>query len=105
MDGHVPAMDDLLHMLQDITLISQTGSKVLIHCFGGLGRACLVAACLLLQLDNKLSPGEAIETIRELRGPGAVQTVKQYNFIHDFRQLRDEYLRLGKAEHSRSLSR
>lgn len=104
-DGMVPAVDDLLHLLQDMQLIFNTGSKVLIHCYGGLGRACLVATCLLLQLDDEMHPEQAIEKVRQLRGPGAIQTVKQYNFISDFRHLRDTYLQKDDVRFRRSLSR
>lgn len=66
----------------------QQGNRVLIHCYGGLGRTGLIGACLLLSLDDKLHPDEAISQIRNIRGPRAVQSVKQYNFIHEFRDLR-----------------
>ncbi|XP_029820020.1 cyclin-dependent kinase inhibitor 3, partial [Manacus vitellinus] len=55
-------------------------------CYGGLGRSCLVAACLLLQLSDTLAPQQVIESLRNLRGSGAIQTIKQYNFLHDFRE-------------------
>ena len=63
------------------------GHRVLIHCYGGLGRAVLVAACLLQVIDEDLTPDDAISQMRELRGPRAVQSVKQYNFISEFRDL------------------
>jgi len=64
-----------------------------VHCFGGLGRTGVVAACLLLSVDHDMSPAEAIERIRALRGPRAVQTMKQLNFVQEYRRLADLYHR------------
>ena len=63
------------------------GHRVLIHCYGGLGRAVLVAACLVMIIDEDVGPDEVITQMREIRGPRAVQSVKQYNFISEFRDL------------------
>ena len=38
-------------------------------------------------LDEDLTPEDVIIQMRELRGPRAVQSVKQYNFINEFREL------------------
>ena len=46
-----------------------------------------MAACLLQVIDEDLTPDDAISQMRELRGPRAVQSVKQYNFISEFRDL------------------
>ena len=37
---------------------------MLIHCYGGLGRTCLLAAALLLNLDQNLLPADAINLLR-----------------------------------------
>ncbi|GAB6021735.1 Cyclin-dependent kinase inhibitor 3 [Chamberlinius hualienensis] len=100
-DGTVPEVDDLMHMIYDLKMALQWESNVLIHCYGGLGRACFVAGCLMLDLNEKLSPEDVVETLRRLRGPGAIQTVKQYNFIMEYREKRDHYLKTSP----RSLSR
>ena len=34
------------------------GHRVLIHCYGGLGRATLVAACLVMIIDEDVGPDE-----------------------------------------------
>jgi len=103
-DGLTPSLGNLLKMLRDIVHCMESGRRSVIHCFGGLGRACLVGACLLLDLDDNLSSDNAIDRMRELRGQRAVQTVKQYNFIHDFRRMRDEHDD-DRSDDSRSLSR
>ncbi|CAG2191990.1 CDKN3 [Mytilus edulis] len=55
-------------------------------CYGGLGRSSFLAAALMMKLDSSLEADKAIEIMRELRGPAAVQSVKQYNCLHDLRQ-------------------
>lgn len=35
-----------------------------------------VAVCLLMVMDDALTPDDAIAKVRELRGPGAIQSVK-----------------------------
>ena len=54
---------------------------------GGLGRAVLVGACLTLAIDVDATPAEVISQMRALRGPRAVQSVKQFNFINEYREL------------------
>lgn len=45
-------------------------------CMGGLGRACVIASCLLQYFDNSVTPDQTIFLLRDLRGACAVQTVK-----------------------------
>ncbi|XP_036055348.1 cyclin-dependent kinase inhibitor 3 isoform X3 [Onychomys torridus] len=73
-------------------------------CYGGLGRSCLVAACLLLYLSDSVSPQQAIDSLRDLRGSGAIQTIKQYNYLHEFRDKLAAYLS-SRDSLSRSVSR
>ena len=87
-DGKIP--EDVLgldNILSKIRKRIADGHRVLVHCYGGLGRAVLVAACLLQVIDEDITPEEVIDSLRELRGPRAVQSVKQYNFINEFRDL------------------
>ncbi|KAL3221837.1 hypothetical protein MRX96_029152 [Rhipicephalus microplus] len=93
LDGMPPAIGQTLDILREIGDIIQRGKRALVHCFGGLGRTGVVAACLLLNLDDNMAPECAVRKVQELRGKRAIQTVKQYNFIHDFRQARDKYLK------------
>ncbi|XP_039770047.1 cyclin-dependent kinase inhibitor 3 [Ornithorhynchus anatinus] len=48
----------------------------LASCYGGLGRSCLVAACLLLRLSDTGAIQEVIDGLRNPRGSGAIQTRK-----------------------------
>nr|XP_042697214.1 LOW QUALITY PROTEIN: cyclin-dependent kinase inhibitor 3 [Chrysemys picta bellii] len=86
LDGDTPDIANCCTILEELRGCLENNRKTLIHCYGGLGRSCLIAACLLLQLSDAMEPQEAIESLRDLRGSGAIQTIKQYNYLHDFRE-------------------
>ena len=107
-DGGLPPVDLLMQLLGRITgLLAEPGNRVLIHCYGGLGRTCLLAACLLLSLDPAMRPESAISYLRALRGARAVQTVRQWNFIQEFPRLEKEFREkeVLYEDRSRSVSR
>lgn len=54
------------------------GRSVVIHCRGGLGRAGLVAAKLLVMMGQDASL--AIKKVRSVR-PGAIETVEQEHYV------------------------
>ncbi len=54
------------------------GSRVLVHCKGGLGRAGTIAALMLVELG--MTVDEAIRTVRAAR-PGAIETRAQEAFV------------------------
>ncbi|KAL3049673.1 hypothetical protein OYC64_009013 [Pagothenia borchgrevinki] len=85
-DGEAPPLELSCRILEELQLSLQSSRRTVIHCYGGLGRSGLIAACLLLQLSVTMTPNKAIEILREHRGGGAIQTVKQYNFLHEFRE-------------------
>ena len=58
------------------TLVS--GSNVLVHCRGGLGRSGMIAARILVELG--WSPEPAVQKVREVR-PGAIETNDQESFV------------------------
>uniref|UniRef100_A0ABI7Z0B8 Cyclin-dependent kinase inhibitor 3 n=1 Tax=Felis catus TaxID=9685 RepID=A0ABI7Z0B8_FELCA len=84
-DGGTPNIASCCEIMEELAICLKNNRKTLIHCYGGLGRSCLVAACLLLYLSDTVSPEQAIDSLRDLRGSGAIQTVKQYNYLHEFR--------------------
>ena len=57
----------------------RAGFNVLIHCMGGLGRAGMMAARLLVELGWK--PDDAIRAVRKVR-PGAIETDDQEDLVH-----------------------
>ncbi|KAF1426087.1 Cyclin-dependent kinase inhibitor 3, partial [Spheniscus magellanicus] len=85
-DGDAPDIAKCCKILEELRSCLESNRKTIIHCYGGLGRSCLIAACLLLQLSDAVAPQQAIDSLRNLRGSGAIQTIKQYNYLHDFRE-------------------
>ena len=60
------------------------GKNVIVHCRGGLGRTCTVAACVLVALGDH-SAEEAIDAVRAAR-KGTVQTRDQEDFVRRFEE-------------------
>jgi ADP-ribosyl-[dinitrogen reductase] hydrolase len=56
----------------------RNGRDVLIHCRGGLGRAGMIAARLLIELG--IEPATAIRQVRAVR-PGAIETRQQKKYV------------------------
>jgi protein-tyrosine phosphatase/nicotinamidase-related amidase len=83
MDQLVSSEDEMAGMVIYLDDLMKKNEKVLIHCVGGLGRSGLVAASYLKYkgLDSK----EAIETIRNARGPRAVESKIQEDFVYDIK--------------------
>ncbi|KAL7876812.1 hypothetical protein SRHO_G00034550 [Serrasalmus rhombeus] len=104
-DGGAPEMPQCCHILEELQLSLQNQRRTVIHCYGGLGRSGLIAACLLLHLSVSMTPSKAIDILRELRGSGAIQTVKQYNFLHEFREKLAAYQETKGTISERSVSR
>nr|AFM89193.1 cyclin-dependent kinase inhibitor 3 isoform 1 [Callorhinchus milii] len=104
-DGNVPDISSCSKILEELRICLENDKKTLIQCYGGLGRSCLIAACLLLQLSDAMFPEQAIDLLRGLRGAGAIQTVKQYNYLHDFRENMANYLATKEDSATRSVSR
>lgn len=63
------------------------GENVLVHCKGGLGRAGMIAARLLVELG--LPPVTAIRAVRRAR-PGAIETPAQLALVRRTLPLTDE---------------
>lgn len=56
----------------------ERGLDIVIHCKGGLGRAGMIAAKLLVELGHE--PAKAISLVRAVR-PGAIETDEQYCYV------------------------
>ena len=63
---------------RDIRALLRNGSDILVHCKGGLGRAGMIAARLLVELG--MPPDIAIRTVRKAR-KGAIETAAQLAFV------------------------
>uniref|UniRef100_A0A452J7J5 protein-tyrosine-phosphatase n=1 Tax=Gopherus agassizii TaxID=38772 RepID=A0A452J7J5_9SAUR len=85
-DGDTPDIANCCTILEELRGCLENNRKTLIHMHTYASLFLTVAACLLLQLSDAMEPQEAIESLRNLRGSGAIQTIKQYNYLHDFRE-------------------
>jgi protein-tyrosine phosphatase len=63
---------------QEIRTLLCEGNDILVHCKGGLGRAGMIAARLLVELGNE--PEEAITKVRQAR-KGAIETAAQLALV------------------------
>ena len=63
---------------RDIRALLRNGADVLVHCKGGLGRAGMIAARLLVELG--MAPDQAIREVRRAR-PGAIETPAQLALV------------------------
>jgi len=107
-EGNVPTMADCSDMIEQLRQCISFGHRTLLHCVSGLGISCVAAAILLLTLDELVTPDHVISKLRQIRGQRAFQTVKQYNFIYEFRDLYKAHLenqRNSVEATPRSLSR
>ncbi|XP_061825031.1 cyclin-dependent kinase inhibitor 3 [Nerophis lumbriciformis] len=105
LDGDAPELEHCCRILDQLRDSLESRRRTLVHCYGGLGRSGLIAACLLIQLSVTMTANEAIGILRELRGGGAIQTIKQYNFLHDFRERYAAYQERRDVPKERSVSR
>lgn len=105
LDGDTPELEQCSQILQELQDSLENDRRTVIHCYGGLGRSGLIAACLLIQLSLTMTANKAIEILREHRGGGAIQTVKQYNFLHEFREKYAAYQESRDVSTERSVSR
>jgi ADP-ribosyl-[dinitrogen reductase] hydrolase len=65
---------------EELRSILRSGSDVLVHCRGGLGRAGKIAARLLLELG--IEPATAVERVRAVRS-GVIETRAQEEYVLD----------------------
>jgi hypothetical protein len=63
---------------REIRAMLRNGDDVLVHCKGGLGRAGMIAARLLVELG--MDPAEAIRSVRRVR-KGAIETPSQLALV------------------------
>jgi ADP-ribosyl-[dinitrogen reductase] hydrolase len=70
---------------EELRAILRSGSDVLVHCRGGLGRAGTIAARLLIELG--MEPERAIAAVRAVR-PKAIESNEQERFVRGIRAAR-----------------
>ncbi len=70
----------------ELRTVLRRGGRVLLHCRGGLGRAGMIAARLLVELGS--DPDAAIHAVRRAR-PGAIETPEQERYVVACRPITD----------------
>lgn len=79
MDQLVSSEEEMNDLVRRIENHLAADKKVLLHCVGGLGRSGLVAASYLKY--KGLHWNDAIASVRKIRGPKAVETRVQEDFV------------------------
>lgn len=81
-DGAAPSSHEaMVAILADIDDARSRGD-VAVACMGGVGRSGTVAACALV--SGGRSAGDAIDRVREVRHPTAVETEEQQRFVGSY---------------------
>lgn len=81
-DGAAPVSHEaMVAILADVDDARSRGD-VAVACMGGVGRSGTVAACALVRGGR--SAGDAIERVREVRHPTAVETEAQQRFVGSY---------------------
>jgi protein-tyrosine phosphatase len=83
-DVSVPASEkrgEFAGLVDEIVGELEAGHTVVTHCRGGLGRAGMTAACVLVR--SRVGPDEAMATVRNFRDD-AIETLEQERYIHEF---------------------
>ncbi|MBK8251084.1 MAG: cyclin-dependent kinase inhibitor 3 family protein [Polyangiaceae bacterium] len=75
------SIEEVMSLTTEIIRVARRGGMVAIHCWAGLGRAGLVAACCLVA--RGLSSSDAVAAVRRCR-PRAIENSDQEEFIDQF---------------------
>lgn len=71
-----------LDLVQRLAALVREGKGVAIHCFAGIGRSTLIAACVLASLG--IEPEEAFQLIKRSRGCDVPDTPEQREWVYWF---------------------
>ena len=79
MDQLTCSEEEMRDMATRLDLLLGANKKIMIHCVGGLGRSGMIAAAYLKY--RGLSYEKAITAVRNSRGPRAIESTEQEEFI------------------------
>jgi protein-tyrosine phosphatase len=85
-DGSPPASVEAMDQILDHIAAARPRGDVVVACMGGVGRTGTVAACALVRAGR--SPAQAIDAVRAIRHPTAVETYTQERFVRRYAQSR-----------------
>jgi protein-tyrosine phosphatase len=89
-DGTAPELE-VMHAIQAALDEGRRRGHVAVACMGGVGRSGTVAACALVRAGRL--PQDAIERVRDVRHPQAVETESQERLV---RRYAEEIARAGR---------
>jgi protein-tyrosine phosphatase len=75
------SIEEVMSLTAEIVRVARRGGMVAIHCWAGLGRTGLVAACCLVA--RGLSSNDAVAAVRRCR-PRAIENSDQEEFVDQF---------------------
>jgi protein-tyrosine phosphatase/nicotinamidase-related amidase/aminoglycoside phosphotransferase (APT) family kinase protein len=78
-DQGAPDVSDAIDLVRWCREGTEQGESVVVTCMGGLGRSGTVAACFLVA--GGMSAEAAIAAVRTARGPRALETITQEDFV------------------------
>ena len=82
-DRGIPSsMAAFSHLVSTLAEQLASGKNIAVHCRQGIGRAALVAICLLIQ--SNVEPAAAIQRVASARGCAVPETPDQRRWIADF---------------------
>lgn len=82
-DRSVPSsVSEFDELLDSVTEYLRQGKAVVVHCWGGVGRSSVIAACVLIR--NGLSADDAFRVIEESRGRQVPDTAEQRQWVERY---------------------
>lgn len=90
-DSDLPTMEKILKILGEMKAVAQSGKKMCLQSPNGTGKACMMAGLLGMFLNDRMTFDETRSLLFRAKGVSAIQTVKEYNYLSEFREKLDEY--------------
>jgi protein-tyrosine phosphatase len=82
-DRSVPtSLSEFDGLIDSVTEYLREGKAVVVHCWGGVGRSSVIAACTLIR--NGLSADSAFRLIEEARGRQVPDTAEQRQWVERY---------------------
>ena len=82
-DRSVPtSLSEFDELIDSVTDYLREGKAVVVHCWGGVGRSSMIAACALIR--NGLSVDSAFRVIEEARGRQVPDTAEQRQWVERY---------------------
>lgn len=71
------------HLILDLVKHTKSGKKLILHCYGGIGRSGTIALAVLLHLGHDLE--EMMKKATLIRGNHVPQTLSQENWLREYK--------------------